>query len=62
MVLVLLAGKNTVCGSCFAHQGELLQTWRGLQEKAGDDSLVDVLSQFYDTLLSTWHSQVEKAV
>lgn len=42
-------------------QGELLVSWRNLQEKGSESTLVDSLSEMYDILLSTWHSQVSPA-
>lgn len=40
-------------------KGELLVSWRNLQEKGSESTLVDSLSEMYDILLSTWHSQIQ---
>lgn len=41
------------------HKGQLLQKWRQLQSDNQNASLKEWLSEFYDILLSMWHTQIQ---
>ncbi|XP_064611193.1 conserved oligomeric Golgi complex subunit 7-like [Liolophura sinensis] len=41
------------------HKGTLLQAWQNILETNSGDTLVEWLTELYDTLLSTWHAQVK---
>lgn len=42
---------------CFHVQGQLVSMWQDLSQS--ELSLNQQLSEYYDTLLSTWHAQLQ---
>ncbi|XP_064640481.1 conserved oligomeric Golgi complex subunit 7-like [Lineus longissimus] len=41
------------------HKSALLQSWRTIMESNPDDTLIEWLPEFYDLLLTTWHTQIK---
>ncbi|XP_028395238.1 conserved oligomeric Golgi complex subunit 7-like [Dendronephthya gigantea] len=40
------------------HKSKLLQSWKDIQEEDPSQTMLDWLSVFYNSLLSTWHSEL----
>ncbi|ESO86524.1 hypothetical protein LOTGIDRAFT_194952 [Lottia gigantea] len=40
------------------HKGKLLENWRDIVDSKQDETTIEWLTELYDLLLSTWHSQI----
>jgi hypothetical protein len=53
-----LAKRGSFQKPCLNFQSKLLKTWKDIREEDPSQTMLDWLSIFYNSLLSTWHSEL----